>query len=379
MTLLGKATLAGTTRYQQKFQTSLDLNHFRKADEIIASSVGIGTYLGESDEQTDNLVTEAIIQSVKGGINLIDSAIIYRNSQGERSIRKAINRLIESNEVLRDELIICTKGGVLPCETSEDFHHFCQQYVDSNQSRITQEDVVVSEGKAYHCIHPDYIEEQISQSLENLGIETIDIYYIHNPEMLLDEIDNTTFYYRLKLAFKALENAIASGKIGAYGVATWNGLRVSESSRRYLDLSKIKSIAREASGDKQDGFRYVQFPFNMGMLETLLTPTQDIQGKKVPLMEASEKLGLFSIASASLYQSKVIGKIPENIVSAFGEKFETDCQCALQYVRSTPGVLTALVGMKNPKHVEENLSINAYAPSDKQTFQEVTDLIVKIT
>lgn len=117
----------------------------------------------------------------------------------------------------------------------------------------------------------------------------------------------------------------------------------------------------------------------MGMTEAFLNSTQNIERKQLSILEASERLGLFSIASASLYQAEVIGRIPEHIISTFGENFETDCQRALQYARSTPGLLTALVGMKNPKHVQENLSINAYSPFARNKFQEITELITQAT
>lgn len=379
MKILGQATLEGTTRYQQRLQNNSVLNHFRRGDDIITSSIGIGTHLGKSDVQTDNLMTNAIIQSVQGGINLIDSAIVYRDCQSEHSIQKAINYLINSTEVSRDELIICTKGGVLPFETPEDLNWFYQQYIESDDSKIQQEDITISEDGKYHCIHPDYLEEQINQSLENLGVERIDIYYIHNPEVLLSQLDRETFYHRLQLAFRVMEDAVTSGKISRYGIATWDGFRVPKSSQRYLNLAKIKSIAREVSGNKEDSFRYIQFPFNMGMLEALLNPVQDIEGKKFSLIEASEKLGLFSIASASLCQAEVIGRIPENTISVIGDRLVTDCQRALQYARSTPGLLTALVGMKNPKHVRENLTLNSYALFEEQKFKEITKLIVQVT
>jgi predicted aldo/keto reductase-like oxidoreductase len=57
---------------------------------FIASSIGIGTYIGQADEKTNHQVTEAIIESVRQGINLIDSAITYRQQQGELSIGKAL-------------------------------------------------------------------------------------------------------------------------------------------------------------------------------------------------------------------------------------------------------------------------------------------------
>jgi len=378
MKILGKATLEGTTRYQQKHQNNCVLGHFREGNGIITSSIGIGTHLGESDEQTDNLVTEAIIESVRAGINLIDSAIVYRDSQGEHCVKKAINYLINSQEVSRDELIICTKGGFLPHETPEYFNWFCQHYVDPNNSKIRKEDIVINDDQEYHCIHPDYLKEQINQSLENLGIETIDIYYIHNPETQLSQIDTETFEQRLRLAFEVMEDAVTCGKINYYGLATWDGFRVPKSSQEHLDLARIKSIAREVSGNEEDNFRYVQFPLNMGMPEAFLASTQNIENQQFSLLEASKSLGLFSIASASLYQAEVIGRIPENIISAFDEKFTTDCQRALQYARSTPELLTALVGMKNPKHVQENLAVNSHSLLEQQKFQEITNLIAEV-
>jgi aryl-alcohol dehydrogenase-like predicted oxidoreductase len=374
----GKATLEGTKRYQER-QKNCVLNHFRQGNEIITSSIGIGTHLGESDEQTDRLVTEAIIESVRQGINLIDSAIVYRDRQGELSIRNAINYLINSGEVSRDELIICTKGGFLPHETPEYFDWFCQHYIEPSNSKISREDIIINEDQEYHCIHPEYLYEQINQSLENLGLETIDIYYIHNPEIQLSQVDIETFYNRLRSAFEVMEDAVSCGKISAYGLATWEGFRVPKTSQEHLDIAKIKAIAKDVAGDKEDSFRYIQFPLNMGMTEAFLTPTQNLEGEQLSILEAAKRLGLFSIASASLYQAEVIGRIPENIISTFSEQFETDCQRALQYARSTPGILTALVGMKKQKHIKENLSLNAYAPFERKKFQEITDLILQVT
>ena len=378
MKISGKATLKGTTRYQNKYRESCVSDHFRKGNKTIASSVGIGTHLGKSDEQTDKLVIEAIIKSVLGGINLIDSAILYRDRQGERSVGKAIKQLINSGEASRDELIVCTKGGFLTHETPEYLNWFCQHYAEQKNSNLNREDIVINDNQRYHCIHPDYLEDQINQSLENLGLETIDIYYIHNLEIQLAKVDSETFCHRLQLAFEVMENAVSCGKIGAYGLATWNGLRVPPSSQEHLDLAKIKSIATKVSKNQKDNFRYIQFPLNMGMPEAFLTPTQKIEGKQITLLEAAERLGLFSIASASLYQAEVIGRIPDNIISTFGNRFTTDCQRALQYARSTPGLLTALVGMKDPKHVEENLSINVYSPFKKPKFKKITDLIAQV-
>ena len=95
-------------------------------------------------------------------------------------------------------------------------------------------------------------------------------------------------------------------------------------------------------------------------------------------MEAADRLGIWAIASMSLCQAQVIGQIPEKIAFAFGESLRTDCQRALQYTRSAPGLLSALVGMKAPKHIEENLALAAFPRLGRARFQELTDSIVQV-
>lgn len=50
------------------------------------SSVGIGTYLGEPDEATDQAYTAAVTRAVELSANVIDTAINYRFQRSERSI-----------------------------------------------------------------------------------------------------------------------------------------------------------------------------------------------------------------------------------------------------------------------------------------------------
>ncbi|MDZ8262376.1 aldo/keto reductase [Nostoc sp. ChiQUE01b] len=369
-----KATAEGTRRYREKHRKYCAPDHFREAGELIVSSIGLGTYLGENDEQTNALVTKAVIESVRRGVNLIDSAIVYRDRQAERSVGKAVRHLLESGEVLRDELIICTKGGILPHVTSDPADWFCQHYIEQSISAISVTDLI----DRRYCIHPEYLQDQLNWSLENLGVQTIDVYYIHNPEKHLSEITPDILYERLRAAFEVMEDAVDTGKIAAYGLATWEGFRVPPTSREHLDLARVKSIAQEVSGNKEDSFRFIQFPLNMVMPEALLAPTQNVKGEHVSLLEAAYRLGIIPIASGSIYQAQVVGQIPEKISSAFGKNFRTDCQRALQYTRSAPGLLTALVGMKAPEHVEENLAITAFPSLKREKFQELTHAIVEV-
>src|SRR2546430_310964 len=74
-----------------------------------------------------------------------------------------------------------------------------------------------------HCITPQFLNDQLARSLRNLGVDCIDVYYLHNPETQLGEISRPDFYERVRDAFAFLESAAAEGKIQYYGMATWNG------------------------------------------------------------------------------------------------------------------------------------------------------------
>ncbi|MEM1169995.1 MAG: aldo/keto reductase [Cyanobacteria bacterium P01_H01_bin.35] len=376
--ILGKATTTKTKHYAQVHQTECPAEHFREFNNLTASSIGIGTYLGSSDPATDNLVTEAIIKSVKNGINLIDTAINYRSQHGEMSVKKALLQLIESKTVSREELIICSKGGFIPKPEKEKWFSgfipnrekeewFKREYIDNPKFNIQATDMVAG----VHCMHPEYIQDQLERSLINLGIETIDIYYLHNPESQLGIIPADEFYRRLQAVFSVLEKAADTGKITAYGIATWQGFRVPPTDAKHIDLAKAKSIAQQITGGKGDRFQFIQLPVNLAMTEAIITPTQTVDGKILPAITAANKLGINAIASASIAQAKNLKQFPKKIMTALGENLKTDAVRALQFTRSVPGVCSALVGMKSPNHVAENLTLSNIGPLDKADFAQL--------
>jgi aryl-alcohol dehydrogenase-like predicted oxidoreductase len=175
-----------------------------------------------------------------------------------------------------------------------------------------------------HCMTPAYLQSQLDQSLRNMGLESVDVYYIHNPESQLSEIPKPEFYSRLKLAFERLEQNRKDGKLAYYGVATWNGFRVPSDSPQHHSLGRLFEIAREVGGDDH-GFRFIQLPFNLAMQEGM------------PVLEAAKRLGVTAVASASLMQGRI------------------DPKRAIEFVRSVPEITTALIGMSRVEHVEENL------------------------
>lgn len=364
MAILGKATSQGTQTYRERYLTQCAASHFREVNGLAVSSIGIGTYLGQPDKPTDTAVTEAVVEAVRGGINLIDTAINYRYMHAEWSIREALLQLIIKDGVVsREELIICSKGGFLPDRDRNTW--FAKEYINNQTFNIQPIDLV----GGCHCLHPEYLQDQLDRTLENLDVETIDIYYLHNPETQLSEVSHKVFYKRLSLAFEVMEAAVKAGKISAYGLATWNGFRVPPSHASHIDLAHAKSLARQAAGSQADSFKFIQLPVNLGMLEAIVKPTQKLESQMVSAIAAANKLGISAIASAAIGQAKGLGHIPETLNAAFGDRPLTNAMKTLQFTRSVPGLLAALVGMKAKNHLAENLELAAIAPLSKTTWQ----------
>jgi len=315
-----------------------------------AAPLGIGTYLGEVDTATDAAYTRSVVAAVERGVNVIDTAINYRFQRSERAIAAALVELATAG-FSRDELLICSKGGYLtpdgemPANPSE---YFFREYIEPGVMRV---DEIVA---GSHCLAPQYLENQLERSRRNLGVDGIDVYYLHNPETQLQEIPREEFLRRMRMAFEFLESAVAAGKIRYYGVATWSAFRQAESAPDYLSLAELDILASEISGEGHH-FRFVQLPFNLAMTEAVTRPNQPLDERKLPMIEAAHALEITLIASAALLQGQVARNLPGFVADALG--LRNDTERALQFARSAPGITTALVGMSHPAHVAANLRL----------------------
>ena len=358
------ATSDGTKKYAARFAGRAAEGHFREQHGLWLSSLGIGTYLGEPDARTDQAYTDAIMAAVEGGVNVIDSAINYRFQRSERSVGAAIAELVRRGYA-REELLICTKGGFLtpdgdmPTDAGE---YFNREYVETG---ILREGDVAA---GCHSMAPKFIADQLERSRRNLGVETIDVYYLHNPETQLGEVPREMFNSRVRAAFEFLESAVAAAKIHFYGMATWNAFRQTENAQDFLSLETMESIARDVAGGSHH-FRFVQLPCNLGMTEALTRSNQKIAETRVPMVEAAAKLGITLIASAAMLQGQLSRGLPSFVSNALGMK--SDAERAMQFVRSTPGITTALVGMSRVEHVRTNLEIVGIEPASKDQFAKL--------
>jgi len=368
MTLPGHATAEGTRRFSERFRGVAAEGHFRFEQNLWLSSVGVGTYLGGPDEKTDRAYADAVARAVELGANVVDTAANYRFQRSERSVGEAMRRLTEQG-FAREEIVVCTKGGYLPFDSRPPAgQEGVRAYVEETFVRpgvVRLEDIVAGS----HCMTPRYLAHQLAQSLRNLGLETVDVYYVHNPEAQLQSVAREEFERRLRAAFEQLERERAEGRLRFYGVATWNGFRAAAGARGHHALERMFELAREAGGDSH-GFRFVQLPFNLAMPEALAAENQSYRGANVSLLEAAKALGVTVVASASILQGKVATGLPEQVREPLGS-LSTDAQTAIQFVRSTPGVTTALVGMSRRAHVEENLRLARVPPASAEDYSRL--------
>lgn len=358
------ATKEGTTRYAQRFAGRASEGHFREAHRLVLSSIGIGTYLGQPDTRTDEGYAAAIVAAVENGINVIDAAINYRFQRSERSIGTALQQLAAKG-FEREEIIVCTKGGYLtpdgsmPADSNE---YFFREYIQPGI--FSAKDIAAGS----HCMTPKFLKNQLGRSLKNLGVECIDVYYLHNPETQLSEVPKEEFLNRVREAFTFLESAVEAGEIQYYGMATWNGFRQDARSRDALQLGELVQIAQEIAGGRHH-FRFVQLPFNLGMTEALTLGNQSVRGRDRTVMEAASELDVTLIASASLLQGQVAKNLPGFVAEALG--LQNDAERALQFVRSSPGISTALVGMSRVEHAKANARLVGLPPATVDQFSKL--------
>jgi aryl-alcohol dehydrogenase-like predicted oxidoreductase len=368
MVFPGYATPEGTARYAARLQGAVAEGHFREFQGLKISSIGLGTYLGEHDAETDAEYRDAIMRAVELGCNLIDTAVNYRFQQSERAIGQALAALFDQGRVQRDELIIATKGGFIPFDGSpprsqQDFLGYIEQTF-LRPGVIKPADIVAG----CHCMTPAYLQHQLDTSLHNLGLECVDVYYVHNPETQLEEIPRAEFVQRMHAAFHALESAVGMGKIRWYGTATWNGYRQPPDAPDYLALGELVAAAYDLQGDGHH-FRVIQLPHNLAMPEALTRQNQQVDGQTVSPLEAAQAFGIYAMCSASILQSRLAHELPDVLAQVF--HFDTDAQRAIQFVRSSPGVGSALVGMKQVGHVEENLAVAKVPPASLEQFMQL--------
>ncbi|PTH20374.1 aldo/keto reductase [Staphylococcus arlettae] len=169
--------------------------------EVEASPIALGTnavgghnlYNNLDEEQGKEVVRKAI----KNGVSLLDTAYIYGLGRSEELIGETVK------EFSRDEYQIATKGA----------HYFDE----NNEEQISNK--------------PEFLKEQVEQSLKRLQVDYIDLFYIHFPD---DETPKDE-------AVAALKELKDQGKIKAIGVSNFSLEQLKEANKDgYVDVVQLE-------------------------------------------------------------------------------------------------------------------------------------------
>jgi aryl-alcohol dehydrogenase-like predicted oxidoreductase len=372
--LTGYATSAGTKKYANIAvkDKGRPAAHFRPFDNLYLSSIGMGTYLGNLNKEDDQFMENAVYDSIKSGsLNIVDTAINYRAMRSEKSIGRALLRLVKDGIISRDEVFLSTKNGYITNDgdyPEVDVMEYMQRMFISS-GLIRPDDI----SSGYNVLNPNYLKRCIDKSLANMHLSTIDLVYIHNAfESWFEDISREEFVSRLSKVFEAYEEYRSMNKIRYYGMATWTCFRVRPDSREFLSLEDVAKIAEKAAGAKKHGFRFIQLPFNLAYSEALLLRNQSVGPEKnLTIMEAAEKLNIGIFTSIPLFQGRLLkAKVPD-----YGGLTDQVSKL-LQIIRSSRSVIAPLIGQKQPHHVEQNLKISTISPLDIQAYKEAVDVLL---
>lgn len=279
------------------------------------SAIAFGSYRVHISLQEHQ---QALEHALLSGINLIDTSSNYADGGSEELIGAVLKRLSGQNKINREEMIIVSKVGYLQGQN----YALSQQL--KQQGRAFPELVEYSSGLE-HCMHPDFISDQLSRSLNRLQADTIDVYLLHNPEYYLlnaqkQGLDLDTarqeYYRRIEQAFLHLEIEARNGRIQYYGISS-NAFPVNQNRYDFTSLEKCLKIAESISHDHH--FRVVQFPMNISEQGAIC---EENQAGNNSVLEFAEKNNLAVLINRPL---NAFGDKLQRLVSlTLAEEFNPD-------------------------------------------------------
>jgi len=244
------ASASGTQTYFQKHSLSVAPRQLSRTGWLV-SPIGFGGYRihDRNPEHRD-----ALRLALTSGCNLIDTSTNYTDGGSELLIGQVLQELFKKGEISRDQIVVVTKVGYLQGDNLT----IAQRKIEEGSPFP---EVVEFSDDCWHCISPEFIEDQISRSLQRLGIEQIDVLLLHNPEYFLKAGGHHQEYYeRIRKAFEFLETQVEAGKIQYYGISSNTFPSEKESS----DFTSFESVLEIACSIRQDHhFAVIQFPFNL--------------------------------------------------------------------------------------------------------------------
>ena len=235
---------------------------------------------------------KALRYSLLNGFNLIDTSSNYTDGGSEMLIGTLLEEMNDRGELKRDEVVVVSKVG----------------YVQGENMKVVQEnerfghpfaDMVKYMDGCWHCIHPDFLQDQFSRTLERLNLPWLDVYLLHNPEYFLSNAKKQgemqlseardEYYKRIQKAFEWMEEKVAEGKIKSYGISS-NTFPNSANDFEFTSLEKVIEVANFVAS--KNYFQVIQFPFNLFETGACFEKNQGNGQKTVFEFATKQKIGM---------------------------------------------------------------------------------------
>lgn len=372
--IAGHATRAATEAYAGSFGADLASGHYSDFLNLHLklSSLGIGTFPGAASDAVDAAYAEIISRALVSGINVIDTAAHYRYGRSARAAGEGMRRAFAAG-VGREQVFVISKGGFLCFDEGQpqDFDAWFDAHI-ARKGLGKRDDLT-----AAHLISPGYLAQQIEQSRQALGIQTLDAFLVDQPEVHIPRLGKAALNLRLQSLFAVLEQAVKENKIRCYGVSTFEGMRAETDDALFQSLASLLGLAQKAAqlvqGEQavRHGFRLVQLPFNQAQPEGFTRFNHATgHGNVASSLQAAFQLKVYVMASHTLGKGRFALQAATAVRSAL-PALANDAQRALQYNRSTPGLGTSLAGISTPAHLDDLLAVARMPPMPREDYLQL--------
>ncbi len=295
---------------------------------LTASRLGFGGYRIDMDESEHR---DALAKALREGCNLIDTSTNYTDGDSERLIGTVLTELVRKGELTREEIIVVSKIGYVQGQNLK------AAEAREKAGKRYPEMVKYGEG-IWHCLHPEFLADQLDLSLDRLGLATLDVCLLHNPEYFLSDANHRKqadlprrrdqFYKRILKAFAYFETQVAAGHLRYYGVSS-NTCTAEPSDPEATSLSRLLEAARAAAqsaGSATHHFTVLQCPMNLFESSALLTPNTG-PGEQQTVLDLAQAEGLAVLVNRPLNAIPAKGggmvRLAELLVEPQAVSFET--------------------------------------------------------
>ena len=301
--ITGYATHEATLRFADRTRTrfpSSEPSAYRAlaGTDLITSKVGYGSYRVHNQSEQHAATLKKAIET---GCNLIDTSSNYTDGGSESLIGDVLRGLIDSEKILREEIIVVSKVGYMQGKNLD-------EAMRRERTGQPYAEVVKYMEGCWHCIHPDFLIDQWDHSANRLGLETIDVYLLHNPEYFLSDVQKRSrnrsvfndsqeaFYDRVYRAFVQMEQLTLDGKIRCYGISS-NTFPSPKTDFEHTSLDRVYEAACKAGASvhgnsRENHFKVIQLPYNLYEHGALTTVNNEIDRKDVSVLERAKSLGI---------------------------------------------------------------------------------------